>query len=1082
MIGSQIFLQGRYVEVGVAPNGSLGSTRLPPAGYHTRSPTFNFYDPGLAAFTGASNQRLMMVYDAGFDGWTTGTPTFFGDYSMPGTPYEGWGIQINGAHSEAQAQYFLGVSSGYNGAAGLTGANISYTNAGGVITGVWQGTAGALQITQTTVLDTLASWVKFKIKLRNTGGTPLVGVHYVRETDPDNDQTAAGGVMVTATGTLYTTQTLSLSAKDCRAKAFIHSGWPMNPAVNLATLWSTGWGGFNFVGPVTSDVAIGLVYNLGTIAAGDSTELSYAYVFNGLLGIDSALASPQVVVNGIARDTVDTVTSCSFSGSTLPMSIINGSTADWFGSTWTWAPSTYLSTTVGLTTTVNVMAITAPITYTITGTTAAAGCAGKTFLITILPPGATPTPTAPASLSYCLGSVAPPLSATGIGTIRWWTVPVGGVSSSIPPTPSTSAVGTTTYYVSQVVAGCPSVRIPIVVNIFALSTPITGNLLVCSGYTSTLANASTGGTWTSSNTAVATVGLSSGTVTGITPGTSNISYHVSGCITSVTVTVVAIPSAITGTFIACLGTTTTLNSTPAGGTWSSSNPAIASVLPSVGIVTGNSLGTATVSYSFGGACYSTATVSVNPFPAPITGSPSLCIGATTLLSSATPGGFWTSVPTTIASVGITSGVVTGITLGTATISYTVSGCRVTTSVSVISAAGPIVGPGTVCPGSTITLTNSTGGGTWTSGTTAVATIGSLTGVVTGITPGTTRITYAVSAGCTTSTVITVTAAPAAITGTTSACQGLTATLTHPSAGGTWASSNPAIASVGLGTGIVTAVSATPAPGTATITYTTAAGCITTTTFTVLPLPAPITGLLTFCQGINSTLSSATPGGAWTSGNPVVASIVSGTGVATGNTAGTAGITYTSTGGCVTTAVVTVTPVPTAITGTATVCVGSTTTLSTTTSPVAWSSSNTAIATVSGTGVVTGVTPGTATITAASVGGCTTTRVVTVTPTPAAITGSLTLCVGLTTTLSSTTTGGTWSVTPTTVATLLSPGFIGGNSAGTATVVYTAGGCSTSAVVTVSAAPGTISGTLTVCIGNNTTLSATPAGGTWSTPS
>src|SRR6185369_14475670 len=69
MIGDQVFLQGKWVEVGVAPNGSLGSTRLVPAGFHTRSPGFNFYDPGIAAFTGSSTARLMMTYDAGHDGW-----------------------------------------------------------------------------------------------------------------------------------------------------------------------------------------------------------------------------------------------------------------------------------------------------------------------------------------------------------------------------------------------------------------------------------------------------------------------------------------------------------------------------------------------------------------------------------------------------------------------------------------------------------------------------------------------------------------------------------------------------------------------------------------------------------------------------------------------------------------------------------------------------------------------------------------------------------------------------------------------------------------------------------------------------
>ena len=228
MVGDQVFLKGKWVEVGVAPNGALGSTVLPPTGvYHCNSPTFTFWDPAAASFT-TSNQRLMMVYDAGHDGWTTGTPGFFGDYSMPGTPYEGWGIQINGNHSEAQAQYYWTTgATGFAGGAGLTGTNTAYLNPAGKTIGVWSGTAasGALQITQTTTLDTNASWVNMNVKLKNVSGGTLTGVYYIRETDPDNDQTAPGGsfvtsnvinaqndylhrVMVTATATLYTTQTL----------------------------------------------------------------------------------------------------------------------------------------------------------------------------------------------------------------------------------------------------------------------------------------------------------------------------------------------------------------------------------------------------------------------------------------------------------------------------------------------------------------------------------------------------------------------------------------------------------------------------------------------------------------------------------------------------------------------------------------------------------------------------------------------------------------------------------------------------------------------------------------------------------
>ena len=82
-------------------------------------------------------------------------------------------------------------------------------------------------------------------------------------------------------------------------------------------------------------------------------------------------------------------------------------------------------------------------------------------------------------------------------------------------------------------------------------------------------------------------------------------------------------------------------------------------------------------------------------------------------------------------------------------------------------------------------------------------------------------------------------------------------------------------------------------------------------------------------------------------------------------------------------VVTVDPIPT-ITGTTDVCVGSRTTLSgsgAAASTNAWTSSNAGVATVSSSGLVTGVSAGTATITYTNSGGCQATEVITVNPTP-----------------------------------------------------------------------------------------------------
>ncbi|MES2701979.1 MAG: Ig-like domain-containing protein, partial [Bacteroidota bacterium] len=971
----------------------------------------------------------MMTYDAGHDGWTVGTPVpYFGDYSMPGTPYEAWSVQINGVRGNADFETYLGASSGYTGTLAMTGTVTGYTNAGGTLTGTWVGTAGTgspLQITQVFVLDTNASWVKVNVKLKNVSGAPLTGVYYMRHLDPDNDQTTSGSfstlntinhqndyyhrVMVTSAGTAYTTQTLSLSTKDCRAKCFIGTTWPSGTSTSLASYY-TGTGGAVYTGSNTGDYAIGMVWNIGTIAAGDSSQLTFAYVYNGLLGIDSALTLPQLYVNGEASDSIDTVTACAFSGDTLFATILNGATADWAGSTWTWAPSTYLTATTGTSSGILASTMTAPVTYTITGTSAVGGCSGKIFRLTVMPPGVTPPPTVH-DTSYCVGATPVPLVATGIGTIWWWTVPTGGTGSTTAPTPSTAVAGTYTWYVSQIVSGCSSARVPITVTITSPAPPIAGASNVCVGSSATVTNTTTGGTWVSSNTAIGTVGSSTGIVTGITAGVITITYQVSaGCYVTRPFTVYATPAAITGTAVVCVGSTTTLANTLGGGTWSSTNTAVATI-SSTGVVTGIAAGTSTISYVTTGGCFATRIVTVNPLPNPVTGILNVCVGLTTTLSSTTPGGIWTSSAPAVASVGIGTGIVTGISAGTAIISYRVAGCNALATVNVIASPPPITGTALTCVGSTTTLTHSSSGGTWSSSNPAVAPIGATTGVVTGLTIGTTAITYSLGAGCVASTIVTVTATPPNMTGSLTVCVGLTTALAHATGGGTWASSTTAIGTVST-TGVVTGVTA----GTTTITYTLPSGCYTMSVVTVNPLPAFIVGSYTMCVGATNSMSTTTPGVTWSSSNTSVATVGATTGVVTGIAGGTTNIITTITAtGCTRAATVTVNPLPAAIVGGLSVCPGLCTTLTDATAGGTWSISSATIATVSASGVVCGVSAGTATVTYTAGTGCYRTATVTVNIPPATIGGPTAVCFGYTITMTNTTGGGTWSSSNATIA-------------------------------------------------------------------
>ncbi|MBP2284455.1 gliding motility-associated-like protein [Flavobacterium sp. CG_23.5] len=83
---------------------------------------------------------------------------------------------------------------------------------------------------------------------------------------------------------------------------------------------------------------------------------------------------------------------------------------------------------------------------------------------------ATPPPTVTSPIYYCQNKVANPLTATPSagGTLNWYgTNAIGGTASSTAPTPSTTAIGTTSYYVSETVSGVESTRSKIDVIIVA---------------------------------------------------------------------------------------------------------------------------------------------------------------------------------------------------------------------------------------------------------------------------------------------------------------------------------------------------------------------------------------------------------------------------------------------------------------------------------------------------------------------------------------------------------------------------------------------------------------------------------------
>ncbi len=299
----------------------------------------------------------------------------------------------------------------------------------------------------------------------------------------------------------------------------------------------------------------------------------------------------------------------------------------------------------------------------------------------------------------------------------------------------------------------------VTVNPLPNSGIISGPSAVCIGSSITLTDPSPGGTWNATNLRAVVTG---GVVSGISVGMDTITYRVinsCGIATSmypVAVNPLPFAGAVAGLTAVCVGSTITMTDpTAAGpGIWSMTNAR--ATINTSGVVTGVTAGADTVKYTYTNSCgtdIATYPMTVNPLPNAgwITGRTSFCNRDTIHLSDTVTGGHWRTTSSNI-TVDSMTGVITGVSAGTARITYTYTnfcGTLFVTRLDTIIAlpdSGLISGPGSVCVGAHITLTDPVAGGAWSSGSTGVGTINS-GGVLTGVSGGIDHISYTVTNVC-----------------------------------------------------------------------------------------------------------------------------------------------------------------------------------------------------------------------------------------------------------------------------------------------------------------------------------------------
>ena len=301
--GTDVFLQGDFLEVGVAQNGSFGSSGDAPAGYNPR-------EGNLIGF----------LADSGKDGFAVGTPPYDGDFFLPGSPEETWGISFDGTDFNNSRNDDSGTGGD------ITGTTSNYQDDGDTVTVEWNGSADIapgqgddLEISMVYSIDindptgNEDTELTLDVTLTNTRNNALNDVYWMRSVDPDNNQNLGDGFstlntivvqrptdshsLVNATQATNNSY-IQLSSTDIDSRV-TYGGFANRSAEDI---WNAN--GLNNTGSELNDSAISIAVRK-TIPANSSVTFQVVYRFLPEIGIVNLKLDPALVMeNGTDTGTI----------------------------------------------------------------------------------------------------------------------------------------------------------------------------------------------------------------------------------------------------------------------------------------------------------------------------------------------------------------------------------------------------------------------------------------------------------------------------------------------------------------------------------------------------------------------------------------------------------------------------------------------------------------------------------------------------------------------------------------------------------------------------------------------------------
>ena len=224
MVNGSAYMKGNYIEVGIDSLGGFEGTDTAaapvPAGMHFRS----------------NNPYFGFVANPQEDGWVN----YDGDFYTPGTPENGWGIEIVDSGGTVDIQAANNRATGWMAPlVDIPGSITAFSYTSGITTVTWEGHFGGdgynLDFILIYTLNDTALFYTTDVTIINNGPGVIENFYYYRNIDPDNNESltsdyvtdntilsqAGGGsslASVKAEQTLPWLSTYSLFADDTMAR------------------------------------------------------------------------------------------------------------------------------------------------------------------------------------------------------------------------------------------------------------------------------------------------------------------------------------------------------------------------------------------------------------------------------------------------------------------------------------------------------------------------------------------------------------------------------------------------------------------------------------------------------------------------------------------------------------------------------------------------------------------------------------------------------------------------------------------------------------------------------------------------